>query len=196
MSSDKNSFGMHFDPAQWNELVKVLEELPANVGQNAMVAALKNGGERIQKSAQSVLASSRQKPPRAKGSRTKISKLIASETGLSTSLLSKSIKVRAVKKYQPNFFKVTIGVKINRSGTRQSESYYAHMIEFGHRIFDFHGKDTGRRYPAMGYMTKAFNMNLEKNKNELFHSIINELEKRWKRIPSKTRPNINFGKLK
>lgn len=198
MTSSKfeNQFNMAFDANQWKQLEEVLKALPGNVGQNAMVAALKSGGERIKKTAQNILASERKLPPRTRAGRSGIAKKIATESGISGSLLSKSIKVHAIKKYQPNFFKVMVGVKINRSGTRKTEAYYAHMIEFGHRIVTPDGRDTGRRYPAMGYMTKAFSMNLARNEYELFDSIVDELEKRWKRIPNKSRPQLDFGKFR
>lgn len=196
MATGENSFGMSFDPEQWAELEKFLEEIPANVGQNAMAAALKKGGEKIQKSAVSIIASERVTKTKSRAGRSKLAKSMAEATGITGSLLSKKIKVHVIKKYQPNFFKVMVGVKIDQKGSRKTEPYYAHMVEFGHRFVSANGTDTGRRYSGMGYMTRAFNSNVEIVKADLFSSIVNELEKRWKRIPAKSRPQLDFGKLR
>lgn len=191
-----NSFGLEFDIRQWSELEKFLEEIPGNVGQNAMVEAMRKGGELIQKSAQNILAMSRLEPPRSRAGRSSLAKGMAEAAGISGSLLSKNIKVHVTKKYQPYFFKVMIGIKIDKKGTRKTEPYYAHMIEFGHRIVGRDGKDTGKRYPAMGFMTQAFSLNQPIVQAQMFSSIVNELEKRWKRIPSKSRPQLDFSRLR
>lgn len=69
-------------------------------------------------------------------------------------LLKSRIKLFPTK-YSP-VTGMILGVKMNPGGTRETEPYYAHMVEYGHRIVTPGKKDTGKSTQPRPFMRPAW----------------------------------------
>lgn len=132
----KSEFGFAIDQNEWKEFIKMANDLPAKVGQQAFSVAVNDGVDKILTSMRSIISNSAE-----------------NETGL----LSKSLNRRRKRKYEPMFWHGSVAISVGKK--RGDGAYYWHMVEYGHRIVTASRRDTGGRTRAMRFAISAFEQN-------------------------------------
>lgn len=180
----KDEFEFTFDLNQWKTFFETVQELPANVGQNAFKAAMRRGLERIQWSAKSELG------------------MKTSGSPYTTGRLMNAIKIKQTSKYQPYFWKGSVYIPEGKTREDKSGAYYAHMVEFGHKLTkttksgSFKKKVVVRNIPPYSFMRNGIKLAEDHVIQNFRRNAMIEIEKRWNRLPVAQRPTAywkNFG---
>lgn len=169
-----------YNTEQWNKFFETCKKLAPEVGQNAFNAAIRSGAKKIE--------------ARVKANINTMSSTMQGDTVYHrkrTGRLIKSIKIKHVRKYNPYFWKAFIYSDPGKTRNDPEGAFYAHFVEFGHRLF-MNGKDTGRMIPPRPFLKRG----LEQSEGEVIAMFSQEasaaLEKAWKRLPKAVRGNAKW----
>lgn len=171
--SSGEGFAIEADPTQLREIKELLENLPENIRKNAMNGAMKRSAKRVQDRAKAILEAA---------------------TGVdSTGRLARNIIIKKKDgKYKGKFFKRTVGVPRGKSRKDPDGAFYAHFVEYGHRIVGPTKKDTGKKVPAVHFLLKGLEQTNPINVADFQRVVREEVDKRVKRIPKAKRAALGL----
>lgn len=154
---------LNVDKKELAEIINTLNEIGAEVGQKAFASAMNKASKDIKAALITEMDATVQEP---------------------TGRLARALRVRSVSKYRPIFWKNTIGFKTGKSRKDLSGAYYAHMVEYGHRIFTGgrgKRKSTGRIFKGTGFILRAANASANSVASTFKSAVKTKIEQIWRK---------------